>query len=519
MSRHNVRWFTLVVLLVAAASVACGRNALNPSLQPATGAPKATAGAPPLKVHMRSGDVVMLDTWSMSTDGATLSGSGVRYDALRAPRGSGEHALATDSIALIETNVVHGMYPGALQVLAALTIVTGSITAICTADPKGCFGSCPTFYVEGADSTVVQAEGFSASIARVLEARDIDALYGARVSGPRFSIRMRNEALETHAVRGLRLLAVPRPAGGRVYRAGDDRFYPAARTVAPSTCRAAEGDCLTRVSSLDSLERASLADSNDLGARETIELTFPGGAGPRGLVIGARNSLLSTFLFYQSIAYLGRGAGMYMAALERGGPEEARQAFGLSRALGGIEIEVRDAAGAWRAAGTFDEHGPIATDIGLFPLPMLPDESPVRIRLRLTKGNWRVGYVALAELGEPLTAVALEPVEVRRGELADSAALARLLGRQRHLVTYPGDAYRIAFDLPPFARTGDAELFLESEGFYYEWIRDEWLAEENPLMAAMVFSNPARALRRLAGPFKQREAAMEEAFWSSRFGR
>ncbi len=54
-----------------------------------------------------------------------------------------------------------------------------AVTAYCIANPKACFGSCPTFYLEdegGREPERPQAEGFSESIARVLEARDIDAL-------------------------------------------------------------------------------------------------------------------------------------------------------------------------------------------------------------------------------------------------------------------------------------------------------------------------------------------------------
>ena len=38
-------------------------------------------------------------------------------------------------------------------------------------------------------------------------------------------------------------------------------------------------------------------------------------------------------------------------------------------------------------------------------------------------------------------------------------------------------------------------------------------------MAALAFTDPAAALRRMASLFKAREESMEEAFWSSRFRR
>jgi len=84
-----------------------------------------------------------------------------------------------------------------------------------------------------------------------------------------------------------------------------------------------------------------------------------------------------------------------------------------------------------------------------------------------------------------------------------------------HLVTHPGDAYRLCFRLPP--GDGSFDLFLESEGFYYEWMRAEWLAEESPAMALQALADPAGALRALAPAYKAREGALEEAFWASRF--
>jgi hypothetical protein len=109
----------------------------------------------------------------------------------------------------------------------------------------------------------------------------------------------------------------------------------------------------------------------------------------------------------------------------------------------------------------------------------------------------------------------IEASAVTREGRPDPIALARVRGLDGHLVTMPGDAYRISFDLP---RPGqELELFLETEGYYYEWMRTEWLTEENPLMAALALGAPEQALRSLAAPFKARESNLETAFWASRF--
>lgn len=95
--------------------------------------------------------------------------------------------------------------------------VNESISGYCLVNPKACFGSRPTFYAWDGERMALQAEGFSASVCPVLEARDIDALYKAKPKSQDFELRVTNEALETHVIRYANILAVPRPASGRTF--------------------------------------------------------------------------------------------------------------------------------------------------------------------------------------------------------------------------------------------------------------------------------------------------------------
>jgi hypothetical protein len=166
--------------------------------------------------------------------------------------------------------------------------------------------------------------------------------------------------------------------------------------------------------------------------------------------------------------------------------------------------------------GQTQETGPLATDVRVVPLPRLAPGA-TRLRLRLARGHWRIDYVALARLTARVSPLRLDPVEVRRGDTVDAQALALLTDSSRALVTLPGDEYTLAYRLPnDFARY---ELFLESRGYYLEWMRQEWMAEENPVRAMMMFLRPAEALRALAPEFKARESEMEAAFWRSRYVR
>ena len=511
--RDGARALVAVVLIV---SLTGCHSVLTPELHPPGEVPVAPEKLPFLKAHMTSGELYVLDSWQLVEDDQRLEGTGTLYSLDREQVRQGSVSIDVAEVALFETNQSDSVAPAGTIVLGIMTTVTGALAVYCASNPKACFGSCPTFYVEGGDAERPAAEGFSESFARVLEARDVDALPAAGGSGRRLALTMRNEALETHAVRSVSLLVTPRPAGGRVFAGIDNLFYPARDVTLPRGCHAEEGDCLAAIVSPGGSERASLADPHDLATRETVEIELAPAEGRLGLVLAARQTLLSTYLFYQSMAYFGSRAGEYLATLERGGPALASRATGMARALGGIDVEVSEGDAEWRPIGTFDEAGPIATDVQVLPFEATGN-GPLRVRLRLAKGHWQIDHVALARLGRPLTPQRLSPVGVERGFAPDPRALALLERGDRHLITYPGDAYRLSFALPEAPQ--GLELFLESEGYYYEWMRKEWLADEDAEMASLVLFDPAEALRRMAGSFKRREPGLEQAFWASRFRR
>jgi hypothetical protein len=505
-----------LAMLVGALLAACGRvTTLQRTLLHPTELATVDRRLPFLKAHLRQGHVVILSRWEVDTTGGAVVGAGERLDVNRQVVGEGAQRILLDSVALFETNVVltHGS-------VAALGVVTGAslaLTAYCLTNTKSCFGSCPTFYVSDGRGEVLHAEGFSASVAPALEATDVDALYLAKPRGRTFEVRMTNEALETHVVRFVRLLAVPRPDSGRVFATGRHELWQARDVVVPTRCRGAEGDCLPALRQVDGVERFTTTDSTDLAAREVIELEFksipPDSA---GLVIASRQTLLSTYLLYQALAYMGRSAGAWLAQLERADSRARDQVSAVARVLGPIEVQAQAPSGEWVTVGETQETGPLATDVRVVPLPRLPAGAR-HLRLRLTRGHWRIDHVAITRLTNRVEPLRLHPVAVRRGRSLDPRALALLTNSARRLVTLPGDEYTLVYELPAdFARR---ELFLEARGYYLEWMREEWLAEESPARAARLFLDPAGAMRELAPVFKRLEPEMESTFWRSKYVR
>jgi hypothetical protein len=507
-----------VVLLVAltAAVGGCDRTkVLRRTLVAPTELRTVDRRLPYLKAHLRDGHVVVFSRWDVDSASRAVVGDGERRDVNRIQVGGSAQTIALDSIALFETNVIRTH--ASVGALGVVTGISAAVTAFCLSNTKACFGSCPTFYVDGDREQHLAAEAFSASVAPALEATDIDALYRARPASRTFEIRMTNEALETHVVRFVRMLAAPRPDSGRVFATQAGVFWQARDVAPPTGCRASEGSCLAAVRDLDDVERFSTTDSTDLAVRETLDLEFasmPADSG--GLVIASRQTLLSTYVLYQALAYMGRSAGAWLATLQRRDTRARDQAVGAARVLGAIEVQVRGADGEWVTVGATQETGPLATDIRVVPLPRLPAGTR-QLRLRMTRGHWRLDHVAIARLTRRVEPLRLDPVAVRRGRVADRQALALLADSAKTLVTLPGDEYTLVYRLPEDFMS--RELFLEARGYYLEWMREEWLAEEDLARAAALFIDPAGAMRAMAPEFKRREGDMERAFWGSKYVR
>ena len=484
-----------------------------------------------LKAHLRSGEVVVLSKWIIDDARREVIGIGERMGLDRLAAVPGEFRIGFDEVALYETNTVVTS-----PVVAAMAVVTGLSVAVsiaCLSNPKACFGSCPTFYAadDRSGQRVLQAEGFSDSIAPSLEKHDLDALWRTSGKGGPLSLQMTNEAYETHVIKQADVLAVLRPPGGRVFSDGE-KLWVAPRVWAAAACSSELGACTEEVRAVDGVERKSLTDAEDLAKRETIDVVFEGAATratpapataaaaaqPQlAVVIGARQTLVTTFLLYQGLSYLGAGATPWLAAMERGLHGSSGDGRGLQEVLGGIEVQLAEADGSWRTVGEVYETGPIATDVHLVRLPA--GASADRVRLRLPQGGWRVEYVALAQISGEAEAVRLAPARIA-GQLSADFGKGRRPAERFPIVTVPGDQYELEYELPPAPRAGDEyELFLDSRGYYLEWMRKEWLGDERPLAAVRMFLSPEQAMRDLAPAFKKIEPEAEELFWRSRYAR
>jgi hypothetical protein len=167
-----------------------------------------------------------------------------------------------------------------------------------------------------------------------------------------------------------------------------------------------------------------------------------------------------------------------MASLERGATETVRRLEGPATALGGIDVLVANGAGGWDSVATIRETGPLAADVKLVALPDIAGPrrvgpaSPLRVRLRMAKGAWRLDAAALVSRLGQVVPERITPRLVSANGRADADARARLLDTTQALITFPGDRYTLSYTLPGNAE--DYELFLETRGYYLEWMRSKY---------------------------------------------
>lgn len=481
---------------------------------------KAILVKPFLKAHLKNGDVCILrDTWNVDTITNTVTGIGIRYDFRRTTKYTGTLSIPINEVALFETNTkivgAENLRIATLAVLAGIDVIVG---IICLTNPKACYGSCPTFYINENDNFhYANAEGFTDAITPSMEYGDIDALNVIGEAGKEFSITMRNEALETHCVKSVKLLACPRSPDERVYQTPQNDFYICNRDYPLGTAIAAEGNISSLLLNDDKLERFSPADENNLSSREEIFLTFNNVTAHTdlGLITSFRQTLMSTYLLYSAMGYMGDKVGDYFTMLETNKNNIVQKYEGISRELGGIEVYCWNEPGnKWEYAGEFNERGPIAINRQFLPLPKMSLGSQVKIKLRLNKGLWRIDYTALTHIKQKVTPIEINPKSILNKGVPDNLALKALNSPKDHLVSMPGSSYKFTFGLPNGNK--DYELFLYSKGYYLEWMRNHWIKDKNLLKLRQMVYNPRQFLASEAKSYKRYESYMEREFWDSK---
>jgi len=478
------------------------------------------ATKPFLKAHLKNGDVcIFRDSWRVDTMRNTILGTAECYDFQRKQKSAGEATVAIDDVAIFETNKkLKGTETTRIAALSILALgdIIGAL--ICQSNPKACFGSCPTFYINENDNFhYANAEGFSNAILPSMEYGDVDALNNPTMSENTFSLTMKNEALETHCVNEVRLLAHPRKAGQRVYQSPTDDFYLCENTYIARQVTAPEGDITALINANDRQERFSLSDEQNLNSKEAIYLDFKDLENPNdlGLIVNFRQTIMTTYFIYSMMGYMGDRVGDFAAKMEIEGTATDKLKNSIMKELGDIDVYVWNKNNKdWELQSGFIETGPIAFNHQILPLNTQTAGNDLKLKIVLNKGLWRIDYMALTNIKKQVQPLEIAPDNILYEGCIDHVALAQINAPDRHLISMPGDARKFNFTLPE--DHDDYELFLYSKGYYLEWMRESWIKEKALLKGAQMLEMPKMYLKAEAEAYKLYEADMEEQFWNSK---
>jgi len=474
------------------------------------------------KIHFNNGDVSVLNNWGVNASQDSIFGSGQLYDFNRWKIQEGLLAFNIDDIAIIETNNLNAIKSKDKDRIAGLTILTAANVAmnvVCITNPKACFGSCPTFYIDDSDHVHdSRAEGFSNSISPSLEKHDLDMLQH-RTSAPEFYLTMKNEAFETHSINKLAIEAVAIDKDKSVFHDSDGTYFQCGKLHSLQKARVENKDVRSAMSKIDEEEYFSLTDSTDLTKREELFFQFDDVPDTDlGLVVNYRQTLLTTFLLYSGIAYMGDEVGDYFAKIETDSRLKKKLNDPFEK-LGKVDLYVWDyKRSKWKFVEGLYETGPISKNLIFAPINNIKHEGgPLKMKIVMAKGLWRLDYLGLAEIEKEVEPLKISPsgIEVISGEsytVDDVKA-----DDDNYLVSFPGDEFRFQFDLPEISEYKEYELILSSQGYYLEWVRNEWLQEKNLPKFRKMLMNNKNTWKELALEFKTMEHEMETVFWNSTY--
>ena len=353
-----------------------------------------------------------------------------------------------------------------------------------------------------------------------LEYTDCDGLGTQQVVDQTVSLTMKNEALETHCIDAISLVAIPLNEGERIHHTPQNEFWRCKESQAPASAVSADEEVSALLSSADLNEYHRWTDEGNLLEKEEVYLTFPGipNTDEYGLVLDFRQSLMSTYLFYEALSYAGPLNSDYY--VEFGNRDVAKPGWkpAIFEEMGGIEVSVWDPSkNQWKDVGSFDETGPIAMNTQMLAIGKVEEE--VQVRLRMTRGAWRIDAAQLVQAVEKLdiTEWTNAPRSVQNQQVSKEEQPIDPLhfeADNEYFISMPGESYTFAFDV-----SGDAEsheLFLFSEGHYIEWMRGEWLQPTNRTKIRQMRLFPRQYLKQEAAKFEEYEEEMERLFWESK---
>lgn len=358
----------------------------------------------------------------------------------------------------------------------------------CIACPKCCFGSCPTIY-SSADDKEIKAELFSSSISKSLKANDLDRIGELKEGGKDFNIFVTNEALETHFIDKLKLTAVYHPKGSRVYNNSRGEFVLISGTKEDYNALNSKGESITSILSKDDGSSYRTFKKNEINTKpldgyyDFVELKIKKDKNINNLklLIKYRNTLLSTILFYDVVlASQGIKAIDWMNKMDNDEvyAKEFKKVYDL---FSGIKLSYFK-NGEWIKVTNLPDAGPLSWKYIAESIDVSDMKDEIKLRLEFFKDNIMIDYFGFdthdtindTYIKNLLPSEVSLNKEIITGQFINSVSFTD----DNYLITEPGDKISLNYEILS-KENEQATLFIESNGYYKEWIRGNWITNNN----------------------------------------
>ena len=455
------------------------------------------------RVYLKNGELLITDSLFFDTSLSLLHVWGKRYNTDRQLIGEGHWKFHQDSVALIVLDTYDKVIYPSLVVSGISVVSFVAVSILCITNPKACYGSCPVFYVPMENEWIVTGEGFSDAIYRHREKTDIDKIVTFTPTETHLPLMIKNEALETHYITHVKLLAIPKRANETVYAdPSETTFWVTTNEQPVSQAFVNDNEEITElIRKRDNKPYLGSASAKNLSHKEEIMLKFTVDvAGHKGLIMSFKQSLMTTFIFYSGLSYMGDLYMDWLAYTETPHfdfKKEERRLKRLSRIMAKIELYLDD-----KKIKEFEiSEGPIAwlniaIDLGHI------DTGEHELIIRSTKGFWKFDYFAIADIKETNKYIEIHSTQ------HDSIF---------PLVLLPGDSIILDFYLPRLCFPDRCDIFIESRGFYHEWPRYEWILNKSLAKLWLLRNLPKVYFAQIAKEYKAIEDSIEHAFWNSKY--
>lgn len=469
----------------------------------------------PTKAHLKDGSVILFSNGFEFVEGY-LYGSGEKFSLSREYVGPVDQ-LAVDDVAALE-HYEKDLDEGTSTVATIPAVALGAAGALVLA--VAVFGSCPTVYsLEGEPR--LEAELFSHSITRRFERNDLDRLNEVAFHDDGYRLRLANEAPETHYINQLSMITVDHSIGTRAYPSPDgevvlmegDADFTARNCMNKNilaSVAAPDGDAYR---SDDTLTQKLTSDV----VQDWIELTVPVSKEniekSPVVALRLRNTLMATVLFYDvMLKSQGANALQWLGSSTRN-PIYAWKLSRWFRKAYGLHVQYWN-GNSFSDVATVSATGPIAWHDVAVVLPKTAGLE-ARIRISFLPDNWMIDWVDVGfESRSPAVIQSISPDKIDDFSPAETnTALTNIQEKDSdYLLTYPGENHTLFFPADPPAPGTERTCFLQSKGFYIEWLRENWFNSESVEMPSSSFEPGDSATMQTAKLWLQNRASLERLF-------